>query len=530
MARPSSPRLLFARLVRRAAARRAAVAAGHARAPFRRGAAVAVAALALAGPAVAQQTVIPAGVETRVNTFTTDGQSSPSVARDADGDYVVAWQSFTQDGSGHGVYARRYNAAGVAQGDEFLVNTFTTGNQRLPSVAMDADGDFVVAWQSDGQDGSDSGVYAQRYNEVGVAQGGEFRVNTYTTGSQRFPSVALDGDGDFVVAWESNGQDGATYGVHAQRYDAAGVAQGDEFRVNTTTTGGDREASVAMDADGDFVIAWEGRGVSARRYNAAGVAQGDELQVSQYTLNTQNAPSVGLDADGDFVVAWESYAQDGSSNGIYAQRYAASGAPVGGELQVNTYTTDRQLSPTVAVDADGDVVVAWQSEGQDGAGFGVFSRRYTASGAAVGGEFQVNTYTMSDQRRPSVALDADGDLVVVWQSYYQDGDHDGVYAQRYAAGPAASEPGAPAGLTLALVPSPVGASGGHVRYETPGAGRVRVTVSDVLGREVAVLVDDEQGAGPHSVALDAGRLAPGVYVVRLEAGAATVIRRVTVAR
>jgi len=41
----------------------------------------------------------------------------------------------------------------VPDGPEFLVNTYTTSGQSLPSVAMDADGDFVVAWTSGGQDG-----------------------------------------------------------------------------------------------------------------------------------------------------------------------------------------------------------------------------------------------------------------------------------------------------------------------------------------------------------------------------------------
>ena len=103
-----------------------------------------------------------------------------------------------------------------------------------------------------------------------------------------------------------------------------------------------------------------------------------------------------------------------------------------------------------------------------------------------------------------------------------------MYAQRYAAGPAASEPGAPAGLTPALVPSPVGPSGGRVHDEVPEPGRVRIAVSDVLGREVAVLTDGERPAGPLEARLNAGRLAPGVYVVQLEAG--TAARRLTVVR
>ena len=40
----------------------------------------------------------------------------------------------------------------------------------------------VITWSSYGQDGSQSGVLAQRYNAAGVAEGGEFQVNSYTTG------------------------------------------------------------------------------------------------------------------------------------------------------------------------------------------------------------------------------------------------------------------------------------------------------------------------------------------------------------
>src|SRR5262249_46926165 len=155
----------------------------------------------------------------------------PSVAMDQAGDFVVAWDSLNQDGSYVGVYARRYNSAGVAQGGEFRVNTYTTGAQEFPAVAMDAAGDFVVVWDSP-QDGSDTGIYAQRFNAAGVAQGGEFRVNTYTTNFQKDPTAAMDQEGDFVVAWDSYGQDGSHEGIYAQGYRANGTSDGGEFPVN----------------------------------------------------------------------------------------------------------------------------------------------------------------------------------------------------------------------------------------------------------------------------------------------------------
>ncbi|MFN9975695.1 MAG: flagellar hook associated protein, partial [Phycisphaerae bacterium] len=83
------------------------------------------------------------------------------MAMDANGDFVVAWQSSLQDGSGEGIYARRYNAAGVSQSGEIPVNTTTLNNQETASVAMDADGDFVVTWQSPDQNGSGVGIFAR---------------------------------------------------------------------------------------------------------------------------------------------------------------------------------------------------------------------------------------------------------------------------------------------------------------------------------------------------------------------------------
>jgi Ca2+-binding RTX toxin-like protein len=83
---------------------------------------------------------------------------------------------------------------------------------------MDSDGDFVVTWSSYGQDGDVYGIYGQRYSAAGVAQGGEFKVNSTTSDYQQFSTVAMDSDGDFVVTWTSNGQDGSESGVYAQRY------------------------------------------------------------------------------------------------------------------------------------------------------------------------------------------------------------------------------------------------------------------------------------------------------------------------
>jgi hypothetical protein len=391
---------------------------------------------ALPWAAVAQP--LPAGGEFPVNTYTTSAQSVPSVAIDAGGNFVVVWGSNGQDGSGYGIVGQRYDAAGAPAGSEFRINTYTTGNQRIPAVARAARGDFVVVWQSLGQDGSGSAVVGQRYDAAGAPAGSEFRVNSYTTNAQYNPVVAMETGGNFVVVWASYTQDGANAGIFGQRYDAAGLPQGAEFRVNTYTTNYQGYPAVAMDATGNFVVAWasysqdgNNRGIFGQRYDAAAVPQAGEFRVNTFTTSYQGAPAVAMNGTGSFVVVWMSKEQGGSGYGIFGQRYDATGVPVGGEFQVNTYTTGYRAGPAVAMDGGGNFVVVWPSDGQDGSGRGVFGQRHDAAGARRGGEFRVNVYTTDNQASPAVATDAQGNAVVVWVSAGQDGSSSGIFGQRY---------------------------------------------------------------------------------------------------
>ena len=384
----------------------------------------------------------PVGSETQVNSTTSGDQTvnpfGNSLATDADGDYVVTWTSSGQDGNGDGVYAQRFNAAGVAQGSEFRVNTTTVGYQFFSSVAMDADGDFVITWTDSALDGSLNGVYAQRYNAAGEAQGSEFRVNAGTVGDQEYSAVAMDVEGNFVVTWQSYGADGDGWGIYAQRYDAVGVAQGSQFRVNSTTTSDQQYASIAMDDSGDFVITWQsesqdgsGWGIYGQRFNSAGIAQGIEFLVNTTTSGDQQYASVAIDAAGDFVVSWSSDGQDGDGYGIYAQLYDDGGFQKGGEFLVNTTTIGAQNQPTVAMNAAGGFVVSWSSEGQDGSGSGIIAQQYTAAGSPLGTEVVVNSTTTDNQITPSVAMDANGDFLIGWSGHGEDGDGYGVYVQRF---------------------------------------------------------------------------------------------------
>ena len=305
--------------------------------------------------------ITPLRSETRVNTTTTNAQTltpygGGNVAMDSNGNYVVVWND-ANTGSGD-IYFQRYNAAGVAQGSNTLVNTFTTNLQNDANVAMDSVGNFVVVWASTNQDGSATGIYAQRYNASGVAQGSEFQVNTTTNGNQDSPSVGMASDGSFVISFTD--YNSIAGDIYIQRYSAAGTAQGGNVRVNSTTPNVQECGSVAVSSNGDFVVAWESEaqdgtldGVYAQRYNAAGVAQGGEFRANTTVSGDEQNVAVAIDSTGNFVIVWDaSTADPGGNTGVYAQRYNAAGVAQGGEFRVNTTTADTQALAAVAMNAE----------------------------------------------------------------------------------------------------------------------------------------------------------------------------------
>ncbi|NGX61758.1 MAG: hypothetical protein K940chlam9_01247 [Chlamydiae bacterium] len=268
------------------------------------------------------------------------------------------------------------------------------------------------------------------------AVGTEFQVNSYTTSDQQNPSITALLDGGFVIVWESFGQDGDLEGIYGQRYDSTGVKSGVEFQINNYTTDDQKYPSIASLNDGGFVITWQnGNGetsafdIFGQRYAQNGTLVGDEFQVNSYTTSDQQNPSITALSDGGFAIVWDSPDQDGSLDGVYGQRYDSSGVQVGGEFQVNTYISSQQDDPSITGLSDGGFVVVWESFGQDGDADGIFGQLYGQNRTLVGDEFQVNFRIVDDQKDPSVASLNDGGFVVVWDS---DAPlTPGIFGQRY---------------------------------------------------------------------------------------------------
>jgi parallel beta-helix repeat protein len=374
------------------------------------------------------------------NTRTEYLQPDPTITTLTDGRYVVAWQSMYQDGQDAGIVARIYNANGQPLGGEFLVNTTRKDFQDTPAITALADGGFVVTWQSRDFGGIEYDIFAQRYNASGSAVGGEFRVNSYLKGFQTKSDVTALKNGGFVITWQSEGQDGSEEGVYAQRYDINGIKVGGEFKVNTVTSNFQNDPSITTLNDGSFVITWQSNGqdsdsygIYGQRYDSNGNTLGGQFLLNNRTVGSQNRPDITALDNGGFVATWNSSGQDGSEYGIFARVFNSSASPVGNEFQVNTFSSDNQIKPAIADLSDGGFVITWRSLGQNANDFGVYGQKYNANGQKVGSEFQVNSFATADQGYSAVTGLNDGGFVVTWHSLDVQGKDYGLYSQNFNA-------------------------------------------------------------------------------------------------
>lgn len=309
-------------------------------------------------------------------------------------------------------------------GTSLLVNDFTIRSQSATAITAN-DTNQVTVFDGNGPIDS-SGVFAEVVSPDGSVAVATFRVNSTVQGVQH--SAAVDGtsEGKFVVAWTGRGV-GDMHGIFFQRFDADGTALGGETLVNTTIGGAQTAPAVAMAEDGSFFIAWSGvgdgdvSGVFLRRFDASGTALGDELLVNTETDDHQQAASLAFNAAGDLMVAWQSRHQDGEDWGVYAQRFSSTGDRLGSEIQLSTTTAGSQKAPALAMDPTGGFVAAWQSHGQDGDGWGVVARHFANDGTATAGEFMLNESTAGNQQDVAIAVAEDGQWLAAWSTGVLDG-------------------------------------------------------------------------------------------------------------
>ncbi len=264
--------------------------------------------------------------------------------------------------------------------------------------------------------------------ETPAPVGSQFQVNAYTTGSQSQARIGIADDGSFVAVWESAAFTGEPNGgIVARRFDSSGMPLGDDFLVSAHT-GIDSKLDVAVDSDGDFVVAWHSTSDGStrfQRFDSDGASLGGAVRLSNTSFNevdveyfdddkfivVRRAPGIGL--NGSPVAG----AEAGIGEAVLAMRFGPNGAPIDPSIQVATDDSFAR-SPQIAASDQGFMVV-WTGGtpvGNDTDNTSIHGRIIDSSGEPVGDVFQINTITTGAQFNPTISSDGDG-FVVFWESF-----------------------------------------------------------------------------------------------------------------
>lgn len=373
----------------------------------------------------------PQPITTIRSTYVASAATQVTVKNFNDRSYVLVWRGPGSVNGDHDIFAQRFTASGTAIGDPFAVNTVTANDQSDPSVAMDANGNFVIVWDSVGPGVAGHTTAARRFAADGTPiDAQQFPVNLQSASGSTKPVVAVEPSGNFVVTWQGDGtSDG--WEIYARRFNSLGQAIGSELRVNSLSPSGDQtQPDIATDADGNFVVIWNSSNgtssdVLARWYSKDGVAD-NELRVNSTATGVQDNARVAMNSQGEFVITWVSDA--GGDSDIMAQRFDKERRPIGGEFRLNTSATGQQTLPDVSIDRLGNFVTVWTDAGGP-SGDGISGRWFDNAGTLLHEEFRVVNSAGVAGEAASVSSTPDGEFVVSWAS--ANGAGSDLFTQRY---------------------------------------------------------------------------------------------------
>lgn len=341
------------------------------------------------------------------NTEKQSAQFETASAAYADGRFVMVWtdsSATSPDFNNKAVRAQVFNADGSKSGSAFIVNQTYPLSQEDPSVAVLANGNFVVTWTAqDINASSTTDIIGRIFSPSGSPVTGEFAINgTFKAGDQGNSTVISLRSGGFAVVWDDRFLDINPQTKTVIRFFSAnGSPQGTEFVANTANAGDPQFIDVDELADNRVVVTWtenqtaqpgdgSGASIRARIFNPVTETWGAAIRVNTTKLNDQTDAQVAALNDGQWVVVWTDASrtpgEDDSFTAVRMQVFDAAGKKVGTEILVNAQTTFEQENPVITVLKDGRFVVAWQDNSQTGTdqlGFSIRSRIYDARVAAI---------------------------------------------------------------------------------------------------------------------------------------------------
>ncbi len=297
--------------------------------------------------------------------------------------------------------------------------------QNKPSIAVDKSGKAYIAWQ-DRRNG-DEDIYFASSSTYGISWTNPNVVIYSGPGDQTNPSLAIDSQGNLYVVW----QDGRNPDLDI--YFARSLDGGKTWpmpHVPVNISGADQSnPEITVDSSGVVYVTWEDNrdghyDIHFSKSEDGGTTWTPSKKVNaDWLSSTQLDPTIAVDTNGTIYIAWED--EIGGNYDIYFGRSKDGGSTWSDpSIKVNTdQTTMGQTNPTIGVRGEDEVYLAWQDNRWGSPDI------YFASSNNSGGNWshpnkKINTDIGSAQQlNPSMAVSATGTIYVAWDDW-RNGDLD----------------------------------------------------------------------------------------------------------
>ncbi|MBI5470736.1 MAG: T9SS type A sorting domain-containing protein [Ignavibacteriae bacterium] len=485
-------------------------------------------------------------------------QNRPQIVSDGNGGAIIVWEDLRNNINANDIYAQRINSSGVVQWVANGVPVCTaTAKQDRPMIATDGAGGAIITWYDYRNNSALANIYAQRIDANGTAL---WTLNGISvcpaTINQIDPKIIADGAGGAIVVWSDN-RSNTQSDIYAQRIAGSGVITWSTSGLGICVLGRQQWApSIAPDGSGGAIVAW------ADQRDTISVPRTDDVYVQRVDSNgnrlwaaggvpistgagNQMRPIVLSSGDGGAIISWNDTRNGSSNRDIYAQRVGSSGSIIwsANGIPICTASNDQDWANPIS-DGNGGAIISWEDERAGGTSRNVYAQRVNANGAVQWTANGVATSTASGYKSFSQILPVGtGDAIITWGDERSGSDDRNIYAQRINANGSLTSvrfaEESPSSISLEQnYPNPFNPST-RIRFSVAlGNGRrgessdglfseekVLLKVYDLLGREVATLVNENLSAGSHHVQFNAQGLASGVYIYRLTAGTQSISKK-----
>ncbi|MEK9877023.1 MAG: flagellin, partial [Betaproteobacteria bacterium] len=383
--------------------------------------------------------------EFQVNTITDSDQGSYHEGDPAtyghtsgafsDGGHILAWRSQTNDG--YTLFAQIYDEHGQKLGQEIEIGN-SNYSRSEPVVEVLLDDTFVVSWHSYLEDGSVTGIYAQKFSREGSSLGNAVRVNTTVQQAQRNPEIVGLGEHGYLITWASYHRHATTGNgdeIFGQFFNVDGTQRGAEFQINTDELRGQAEPKSAyLHGSNSIVVLYESSSSSQERFLAGQILDldgqkiGTEFRIGEVGLSSTEIDLVALD-EGGFFAVWEESVGYTSEFRVVGRKFDDKGLP-SSELMSIGYGSFEQRFPAVEQLQNGNIVVAWSEKDDAQDDFDIVTKEINPYSLTMGRVLTAASYGAEDQSHADLKISADGSLLLSWISENQDGSGTGVFARR----------------------------------------------------------------------------------------------------